>query len=355
VLLREIDKLLPRAKTCYRATAELWLRLYELRKIAVARFERERDNAKEDTKANKALQRVRKRWEAIANGASLKDGRRRELGTLKILHDKVIKARWAIDGAASGYWEAAAGGDRLLSDEVWQGRLTAQELRLRLEATDGACVAGDREAKEIRRVLRKLGIRLAEDQRGRKWKSPYLKNQEPKRPRGRPRTRSDVWSDTVCVRDLEKVESMLEARRRGRPLGDAADEPALKDVFIDPDLLKVGRKDDDSATKLFTQYGEQRFKPGTFIDKHEARRSRRENKTKCLPPNPLDWRKSLNWHDQEEQTPERSPVFAAWMGSIAELRYPQWMEFITKLAYPVWMTGSLTEILTDCWWRPWWV
>jgi hypothetical protein len=58
VLLREIDKLLPRAKTCYRATAELWLKLYELRKIAVARFERERENTKRDARANRALQKV---------------------------------------------------------------------------------------------------------------------------------------------------------------------------------------------------------------------------------------------------------------------------------------------------------
>ncbi len=329
--------------------------MHELRPLVAARAGREWEavvRAGHTTKALRALQRTRKRWSANPNaiGVHLKDGDRRQLEILNMLQNEVIKAKWSKNGAAAGYWEVGAGGNRPLSDESWQGRLTAKEIQSRL-----VDAPGDKDAKEVRRLFKKLGIRPAKDQLGRKWESPYLKKQKPKRPRGRPRTRSDVWSDTVCVRDLEKVQSMLEARSRGKPLGDPLDEPALKHVFIDPDLLKVGRKDDDSAIELFTQYGEKRFRHGTFIDKAEARRSRRENKGRFLPPNTLDWKKPLNWDGQEKRTPERSPVFAAWMDSIAKLRYPQWMEFITKLAYPVWMTGSLTQILTDCWWLPWWV
>src|SRR4029453_2014386 len=268
VLLREIDKLLPRAKTRYRAAAELWLKLYELREIAVARFERERENAKGDTKANKALQQVRKRWEAIANGASLKDGQRRKLGTLKILQDKVIKATWAKDGAAAGYWEAATGGDRLLADEVWQGRLTAQELRSLLEATDGACVAGDRDENEIRRVQRKLGIRPAEDQRGRKWKPPCPAKQKPKKPRGRPRIRPSIrWSEVVLLgADTTPIEA-AQARRLMCAGGFDVEIESVPDkektteysLFEDADALGTGKT---WTVKIYSN-------PELWVVKHE--------------------------------------------------------------------------------------
>jgi hypothetical protein len=300
--------------------------LHELRPLVVARAAREWEavvRAGDTTKALRALQRTHKRWSANPNaiGVHLKDGDRRKLEILNMLQDEVIKAKWSKNGAVAGYWEVGASGNRPLSDESWQGLLPAKEIQSRL-----VDAPGDKDAKEVRRLLKKLGIRPAEDQRGRKCESPYLKKQKPKRPRGRPRTRSDVWSDTVCVPDLEKVESMLEARRRGKPVGDPLDESALKDVFIDPGLLKVGRKDDDSATELFTQYGEKRFKPGTFIDKDEARRSRRENKVRFLPPNPLDWRKPLNWDGQAERAPERSPVFAAWMDSLKNIKIPKYID-----------------------------
>jgi hypothetical protein len=119
---------------------------------------------------------------------------------------RVIKATWAKHGAGAGYSEAARGGDRVLSDEIWQGRVTAKEIRSYLEATYGSRAAGDKDAKEIRRAAKKLGIRLAEDQRGRKWKPPLLpKEQEPKRQRGRPRTKAEL----EFVKDLEAIEADL--------------------------------------------------------------------------------------------------------------------------------------------------
>jgi hypothetical protein len=300
--------------------------LHQLRPLVAARAARQWEavvRAGHTTKALKALQRTHKRWSANPNaiGVHLKEGDWRKLEILNMLQDEVIKAKWSKNGAAAGYWEVAAGGNRPLSDESWQGQLTAKEIQSRL-----VDAPGDKDAKEVRRLLKKLGFRSAKDQLGRKWKSPYLKKQKSKRPRGRPRTRSDVWSDTVCVRDLEKVQSMLEARSRGKPLGDPLDEPSLKDVFIDPDLLKVRRKDDDSAIELFTQYGENRFKPGTFLDKDEARRSRRENKVRFLPSNRLDWRKPLNWDGQEERAPECSPTFAAWMDSLQDTKIPDYID-----------------------------
>ena len=136
-----------------------------------------------DAKACRALQRLRKRW--IANEASLKAGDLRKLEMLNMLRDQVIKAKWTTGEATSGsgYWEALRGGDRPLSDEAWQGRLTAREIHSRL-ADAGVLVDQELERgqlHEIRRLARKLGIRLAEDQRGRKRK-PYLGKQEPKRP-----------------------------------------------------------------------------------------------------------------------------------------------------------------------------
>jgi hypothetical protein len=258
----------------------------------------------------------------------LKDGDRRKLEILNILQDEVIKAKWSKNGAVAGYWEVGASGNRPLSDESWKERLTAKEIQSRLVAAPG-----DKDAKEVRRLLKKLGIRPAKDQLGRKWEWPYLKKQKPKRPRGRPRTRSDVWSYTVCVPDLEKVESMLEARRRGKPLGDPLDEPALEDVSIDSDLLKVGRKaDDDSAIQLFKQYGEKRFKAGTFIDKDEALLSCELNKPVYLPPNSEGWRVPLT-------AEQRAPV--PYFASFQELK--RWMDNEKRASLPC-LVGSLARI-----------
>jgi hypothetical protein len=197
----------PKAKEAtqaYEAIVKVRSIYQELRRMRVARFERECDAVIRtgDVKARRALQRVRKRW--IAKEARLKDGDYRTLETLSMLRDKVIKAAWAKDGAAAGYLEAARGGDRALSDEAWEGRLTARDIHSRLMAAEGSRVAGDKDAKEIRRLARKLGIRLAEDQPGRKWK-PFRAKQEPKQqPRGRPCT--NPWVE--FTKNLAGVEAM---------------------------------------------------------------------------------------------------------------------------------------------------
>jgi hypothetical protein len=186
--LRKIDKLLLDVQTCYEAAVKLRSKYQELRGWLVGRFEHEKDAALHagDSKARRALQRLRKRWSA--NEARLRDGNYRTLEMLNMFRDKVIKAAYAKDGGIGGLLESVRGAHRALSDEAWEGRLTAREIRSQIVAARGSRVAGDNYAKEVRRLARKLGLRLAEDQRGRKRK-PYLAKQEPKRLRGRPRTK----------------------------------------------------------------------------------------------------------------------------------------------------------------------
>jgi hypothetical protein len=182
-LLRKIDMLLLKAQKRYEAIVKVRSIYQELRPVVLAPYEREYAAVVRtgDSKARRALQRVRKRWNE--KKAFLGDSDRRTLEILKMLRDKASdEAAWK-DGVTARYIEAARGGDRALSDEAWQGRLTAREIQSRL-----VDAPGDRYAKEVRRLARKLGIRLAEDQRGRKRK-PYLAKQEPKRPRGSPRTK----------------------------------------------------------------------------------------------------------------------------------------------------------------------
>jgi hypothetical protein len=173
VLLLKIDKqqLLMKAQKRYQAALKLLSIHQGWRKWAVTRLERESDAVIRtgDVKARRALQRVRKRW--IANKTPWGDSDRRTLEILKILRDEVIKEAWAKGGPAAGYWEAASGGDRALSDEAFKGRLTAREIQSRLKDAPG-----DRHAKEVRRLAKKLGFLLAEDQRGRKRK-PCLPKQ----------------------------------------------------------------------------------------------------------------------------------------------------------------------------------
>jgi len=213
-LVCKIDKFLRKLEApAYRQVAANVRSTYqELRRVHVARFEREReavDRAK-DVKARRALQRVKKRWSANANGARLKDGDRRTLEILKLLRDKCIKATGAKSGNAA-YIEAARGGDRLLSDEFWSGRLTVREIHSHLLRIGGSRLAGDKDAKEIRRLARKLKIRLAEDQRGRKRK-PYMAEHEPKRPLGRPRIKPGV----SFTGDVEAIQGREVAAARGK-------------------------------------------------------------------------------------------------------------------------------------------
>ena len=157
--------------------------------------------------ALRALSRVQKRWKAFSSGKQLKYGELRELGILQLLQDKKIKAESAKGGAVAAYMEAWFGGDRLLSDDEWQGRLTAREIHSHLAAAADPRIAGDKDAKEIRRLAKRLGFRLAEDQPGRKWKEPRPKKQEPKKQPGRPRIHPEI----VPAGDTEGAEGIQRA------------------------------------------------------------------------------------------------------------------------------------------------
>jgi hypothetical protein len=171
-LLRKIKTHLLRAEKRYQAAVKVRSFYQEGHRWAVALFERERDAALCAGKKGvlRALGRLRKRW--TVGEAGLKAGNLRELETLSLLRHRVIKAARETRGLRDGYLEAARGGDRPLSDEVWQGRLTNRGIHSHIADTRGLSVAGDKDAKEIRRAARTMGIRLAEDKRGRKLKWP---------------------------------------------------------------------------------------------------------------------------------------------------------------------------------------
>ena len=207
VLVRKIGDFLTKMQPHYEAGVKLRSMLRESRLVLVAPFKREYDAAirSGNVQALRALPRVQKRWND--KKVCLGDSDRRTLEILNMHRDKVTKAAWATGGACAGYLEAGLGGTRALSDEVWQGRLTVREIRSRLMTAGGASLAGDKDGKEIRRTMKRLGIRPAQDQRGRKWKPPLPKKQEPKRrPSGRPRTKPD----TTFTDHLEVVEVEVE-------------------------------------------------------------------------------------------------------------------------------------------------
>ena len=210
-LLRKIDKQLLRVQKHYERVKKLCSFYQDLRREPAALFKREQYAAllRGEKGVVRALGRVRKRWSA--NEGGLKDGKARQLEILNMLRDKVIKAAWARGEAAAGFWEALRGGDRALSDEVWQERLTNREIHSHIAATREVRVAGDKDAKEIRRLVRKLKIRVAEDQRGRKRK-PHLPLQKPKQQRGRPRTKPNVR----FTGNLEAVEANKVAAATGK-------------------------------------------------------------------------------------------------------------------------------------------
>ena len=218
-LLGKIDKHLRKAQQCYQAAIKFRSEYQGWREWAVARFSREHDAVIRagDVKARRALQRIREQWRANANGARLNDGDYITLEILKMLRDKTFRAAWAKDGAVAGYWEIGRGRDRALSDEAWQGRLTAREIHSRLvnaEVLNGSRAKEREQLHEVRRIAGKLGIRLAEDQRGRKWK-PYPAKQEPKGPRGRPRKRASVEPEFHA--DLAAVEAEQARESRTDP------------------------------------------------------------------------------------------------------------------------------------------
>ena len=204
-LLRQIDKISARAQTCFKANVEL-LSIYQVfRMSAAASFQREHDDATRsgNVKALRALQRVQTRWNN--KKAFIGDSDRRTLEILEMLRSEAREVAAAKGGAPAVYWEAATSGKRVLSDEVWQGRLTAREIQARL-----VDAPGDRYAKEVRRLTRKLGIRLDKDERGRKPK-PYLPKRKQKKPPGRPRAKPDL-----CFTDIEQAIAELERKKRGK-------------------------------------------------------------------------------------------------------------------------------------------
>jgi hypothetical protein len=205
--LRKIDKHLLEVQTCYEAKVGLRLSYQEAHQWTAARFNRERDVVARagDVKALRALQRVRKRWNN--KKAFVRDSDRRTLEILKMLCNKASDKVAAKGGMRARYLEAVRGGSRALSDEAWQGLLTAREIQSRL-----VDAPGDMDAKEVRRLAKKLGIRLAEDQRGRKRK-PYLRKQQPKRPRGRPRTKPGL----KLKGDIDQILAELSRESRGLP------------------------------------------------------------------------------------------------------------------------------------------
>ena len=206
-LLRKIDNHLLKSQTRYQAAVKLRSFNQEGRRWAVELFERERDCVIRtgDAKARRALQRVRKRWNE--KGTFLGDSDRRTLEILKMLREEVSDEAWRRGGAIAGYTEAARSGGRALSDKAWQELLTAPEIQSRL-----VDAPGDRHGKEVRRLAKKLWIRLAQDKPGRKCKWPYPPKQEPKQPRGRPRTGPDI----IPVNDLEAIQASKAAAERGK-------------------------------------------------------------------------------------------------------------------------------------------
>ena len=204
--LRKIDKLLPEAQSWYQVTVDALSGYRQIRRMAAAQFRREYDAVirTRNVKALRALQRVIKRRN---KKTFLADTDRRTLEILKMLLEKASDRVTAKDGANAIYFEAARGGSHPLSDKAWQGLLTAREIQSRL-----VDAPGDMDGKEVRRLAKKLGIRLAEDQRGRKRK-PYLRKQQPKRPRGRPRTKPGLQ----LKGDIDQILAELYRESRGMP------------------------------------------------------------------------------------------------------------------------------------------
>jgi hypothetical protein len=252
-LVRKINDLLKKTQTNYETMVKGFkLCLDKIRPRVLAQFGCEYDAVvrAKDTKALRALKRVHKKWSVNPNadGVRLKDGARRELEILKMLQDKAFRATWAktfsgTNGAAAGYWEAATGGERPLSDEFWQGRFTVMEFRSGLETMYGPSAAGDKEGKEVRRALKGLGIQPAKDQVGRKWKPPCPAEQKTKRPVERPRK-----VKLTCVDTIDSVRS-YKARKKDwcwRP----TTEFANKQAAIDRELSRLGRIQRKSLQKL---------------------------------------------------------------------------------------------------------
>jgi hypothetical protein len=271
---------------------------------AVTQFERLRANAaawsaegslkllrkypNRGTQALRALRRLRKSWKTDAS-RNLKPGERRILRLLEKIQNKTIKAAWIKDDFVAGWKEAAFVGDRLLSDEHLQGRVTAREIYSHLVDTEGASVAGDKGAKKIRRTAKGLGLHLAEDQRGRKWKPPRPKKQEPKQPRGRPRKAPD----SIPVADVDAVQAFQAMSGRTPVKGSESKTKELKA----PWELNLREAD---------------FERQREIEREIARLKRKQKGS------PLSW-SSYSKRKQEGKIKGRTEFFANWIDSLAAI------------------------------------
>ena len=288
----KINDHLKRTEKCYQATTKLFELYREGNAVVLTRFKSAFDATAGDTKARRALRRLRKSWIADQN-RNLKSGELRVLGLLNKLSNKVIQAAWVKGRAIDGYVEAAFGGDRLLSDEEWQGRLTAQEARLYITETHGASAAGDKDAKEIRRAANSLGIQLAKDQPGRKWKKPRPEKEERlKKPRGRPRKAPDF----VSVGDTEEVQA-FQARGGKTPV--RGSETEAKELKAPWEL--------DWSQADFEQRQE--------IEREINKLKRRQ---KGLPLSRSLLQSSSKWKPQG-QVKRRTTLFATWIDSLAAI------------------------------------
>jgi hypothetical protein len=182
-----------------------------------------------------------------------------------------------------------------LSDDVWQGCLTASSIHSHLVAAGAFNGNGSRirELNEIRRVAKRLGILLAEDQRGPKHKPPYLL--KPKKglppnglPVGRPREKFDI----IQVAETDVIQGI---------------EWKKEQHGIRPQAQK-------GATKRFWSHG--------LWNKREELKSRIVNEVEFyLCPQGGDWRTLCKGCEPESEPQGRSPVFKAWMDSLAKVRY----------------------------------
>lgn len=283
----------PSSSELRKCKEQYWLLIYyNLYTVTLARFEIELDAA--NIKTFRAYKRLKKRWGNGSGEAHLTDRQKRVIGILELLRDKVIKAARAKGGAKAGYIEAAFGGDRPLSDEVWQERLTGSEIHSHLVAIEVFSGNGSkaRELHDIRRDVGRLAFRLAEAQRGRKHKPPYLlKPQKKPPPTGQPvgRPETNLVKYSVANPDVPQgIEFQKQLGRRPKT--------------------------------------ERRFFWRGFWSEREELKSRIINKVQFyLCPRGMDWRTFRSQHAPGPELLGRSPVFKAWMDSLAAVRYPRWM------------------------------
>jgi hypothetical protein len=272
---------------------QYWLSVYDnLYTAAATRFETELDTA--NVEEFGAYKRLKKRWSNGSSEAHLTVRQKRIIGILELLRDKVTKAAWAKGGAKAGYIEAAFGGNRPLSDDAWQRRLTASEIHSHLVAAGVFNGNGNKPAElhEIRRVVKRLGIRLDQDRRGPKHKPPYLLKRKKTTPStgvpvGRPRENFDV----IKVADTDVIQAVEWKKALG----------------IRPQAQR-------GATKRFWSHG--------LWNKREELKSRIVNEVQFYPcPPGRDWRTLCERYEPEPKPQRRSPVFKAWMDSLAQVRY----------------------------------